>query len=126
MQCTDGVNLTIQEEVMDLSTVMQFNEETVTTSENEEIQKTHINPMLPMNTLPEEDRESDTPSPIQLCEGQIYSLNKSIQFVREHAKIGDRFIVTSKGLEKTEEPEASPSVQVLTLRGKFSFKFDSE
>jgi hypothetical protein len=49
-----------------------------------------------------------------------------MQFVRLHAKIGDKFVVTSKGLHKIEENENDSNMQILTLRGKFSFKFDSE
>jgi hypothetical protein len=68
--------------------------------------------------------ESDTPSPIDYNEGQIYILNNSMQFVRFHAKIGDKYMITNKGLQKIEEDEQI-TPQVLTLKGKFSFKFES-
>jgi hypothetical protein len=111
---------------MDLSTAMQANEEIVTTSVNDEVKETLNNPPAPNSTPPDQERNSDTPSPIQFCEGQIYSLNKSMQFVRIHAKIGDKFLVTSRGLGKMEESDTSSNMQILTLWGKFSFKFESE
>jgi hypothetical protein len=122
----EGDNSTAQEEVMDLSMVIHANEEVVTTSKNEEVNETATRSPNPNSTPPDEDRDSDTPSPIQFCEGQIYTLNKSMQFVRVHARLGDKFMVTSRGLQKMEEPDTSSNMQILTLKGHFSFNFESE
>ena len=65
--------------------------------------------------------ESDTPSPIEYSEGQIYILNQSMQFVRFHAQIGYMYTITSKGLQKVGDEEPS----ALTIKGKFSFKFQT-
>jgi hypothetical protein len=85
-----------------------------------------------MNTLKQSNEqvpeappsEYDTPSPIQFQEGQIYILNNSMQFVKFHGTIGDKYVITNKGLQKLDDEEQS-TPQVLTLKGRFSFKFES-
>jgi hypothetical protein len=76
--------------------------------------------------ISEDNRESDTPSPMEYCEGQMFVLNKAMQFVRFNAKIGDKYVVTNKGLEKMQDDDSTTCQQVLTLMGKFSFHFDNQ
>jgi hypothetical protein len=119
-------NNTVQQQVMDLSIAAHASEEVITTSDDEEITEIATTSPNPPTIPLDDDRDSDTPSPIQFCEGQIYTLNKSMQFVRIHAKLGDKFVVTSSGLQKMEEPDTSSNLQILTLKGHFSFNFESQ
>ena len=48
-----------------------------------------------------------------------------MQFVRFHATIGEKYIITRKGLEKMKIYDEITNQQVLTLGGKFSFKFNN-
>ena len=73
-----------------------------------------------------DDTHSDSAFPLDFCEGQVYVLNKSMQFVRLHTKIGDKFVITSKGLEKLVEEDLHNNHQVLTLKGKFTFTFETK
>jgi hypothetical protein len=73
-----------------------------------------------------DDNHTDTASPLDFCEGQVYVLNKSMQFVRLHTKIGDKFVITSRGLEKIDEDDVHDNQQVLTLKGKFTFTFETK
>jgi hypothetical protein len=63
---------------------------------------------------------------MEYCEGQMFVLNKAMQFVRFHATIGDKYVVTNKGLDKLQDDDCSVGQQTLTLKGKFSFSFDSK
>lgn len=119
----DEINEQIQEEAIDLSFVVQQQENEMSEIVNEEIIET-LNTEDNTAAINDDERESDTPSPIQYCEGQIYILNKSMQFVRLHANVGDKFVITSNGLEKIEEE--TDHQQTLTIKGKFSFKFDTQ
>jgi hypothetical protein len=94
----------------------------VTSAEDNEITETLSTPRAATT----DNTPSDTPSPLEFCEGQVYVLNSSMQYVRVHAKIGDKFIITSKGLEKMEEEDPSTNLQVLTVKGKFTFTFDNK
>jgi hypothetical protein len=119
----DEINEQIQEEAIDLSLVVQQQENEISEIANKEITET-LNTEDNIGAINENERESDTPSPIEYCEGQIYILNQSMQFVRLHANVGDKFIITSKGLEKFEEE--TDNLQTLTLKGKFSFQFETQ
>jgi hypothetical protein len=47
-----------------------------------------------------------------------------MQFVRLHTKIGEKYEITSKDLEKIDE-EIEHQL-MLTISGKFSFKFQAQ
>ena len=56
----------------------------------------------------------------------MFTLNKAMQFVRFHPRIGNKYAVTNKGLEKMADEDLGTSQQVLTLKGKLSFKFETQ
>ena len=93
--------------------------------ENEEVKQALGQSQMAVDNTISEGRQSDTPSPLDFCEGQIYTLNKAMQFQRLHTRIGEKFVVTSKGLEKIEDDERDSNQQVLILKGKFSFQFET-
>jgi hypothetical protein len=112
----EGLNLTIGNKE---AAIME------TSVENEEVNQALGQSQMAEDYTTPEARQSDTPSPLEFCEGQIYTLNKAMQFQRLHTKIGEKFVVTSKGLEKIEDDDRDSNQQVLILKGKFSFKFET-
>ena len=90
---------------------------------NEEVMKTFQ--QRNEQGIEEPPSESDTPSPIEFQEGQIYILNNSMQFVKFHGTIGDKYVITNKGLQKMDDDKQSTPM-VLTLKGRFSFNFESQ
>jgi hypothetical protein len=100
-------------------------EDTVVSEVDQEVNQMLSQQLNTAEQTQEDSRDSDTPSPMQYCEGQVFVLNKAMQFVRFNATVGDKYVVTNKGLEKLQNDDSNLGQQTLTLKGKFSFSFDS-
>ena len=122
--CGKENSTTIPQQVDEQATAMELNADTPPNDDDDSQEVINASKNTEPPCVTNDNRDSDTPSPMEYCEGQLFVLNKSSQFVKFHAVMGDKYMVTSKGLEKIEE-EPNMCNQVLTLRGRFSFRLEN-